>query len=101
MTGQQARERLGRVPGWTLAEDGKAIHREYKMKDFMAAVEMVNRIARLAQEQDHHPDIHLTGYRNLRIELSTHDAGGLSEKDFIQAARINALSVISATNETF
>ena len=77
--------------GWHLSDDGKMIYREYVMKDFMASIDLINRIARVAQGLNHHPDIHLTGYRKLRIELTTHDAGGLSENDFIAAGKINHL----------
>ena len=61
------------------------------MKDFMAAIALINSIAEIAEKEDHHPDLHLTGYRNLRIELSTHSIGGLCENDFILAAKINEL----------
>jgi len=78
------------VPGWSV-RGGLAIEREFVMKDFMAAVRLVNAVAETAEAEDHHPDIHLTGYRRLRIELSTHSVGGLSENDFIMAAKIEAL----------
>jgi 4a-hydroxytetrahydrobiopterin dehydratase len=58
------------------------------MKDFLAAVDLIKRIAPRAQKMDHHPDLHLTGYRKLKVVLSTHDAGGLSLKDFRLAAII-------------
>ena len=93
LTNDQVKEYLSKVMGWQLAGDGKMIYREYVTRDFMAAIGLVNDIAQIAQEEDHHPDIHLTGYRKLRVELTTHDAGGLSEKDFIEADRINDLSV--------
>lgn len=83
--------RLKDLPGWTLADGGKAIRREYVMKDFLQAVALIGRIAEKAQEADHHPDLHLTGYRNLAVVLSTHDAGGLTEKDFGLAAVIERL----------
>jgi 4a-hydroxytetrahydrobiopterin dehydratase len=54
-------------------------------------IEAVNRIAELAEAEGHHPDLHLTGYRNLKIELTTHAIGGLSENDFILAAKIDAI----------
>lgn len=61
------------------------------MKDFAAAVRFLQDIAEVAEEEDHHPDIHLTGYRKLKIDLSTHAVGGLSENDFILAAKIEKL----------
>ena len=79
------------VPGWTLSGDGKMIGQDLVMKDFGSAVDLIQRIADVAEAEDHHPDLHLTGYRKLRIELSTHAIGGLSENDFILAAKINEL----------
>ena len=79
------------IPGWTLAPDAKSISRHYGMKDFMAAVQLIGQIAEVAESEDHHPDLHLTSYRKLRIDLATHAIGGLSENDFILAAKIEAL----------
>ena len=52
---------------------------------------LVNRIAELAEADGHHPDLHITGYRNLKVDLTTHAIGGLSENDFILAAKINKI----------
>jgi 4a-hydroxytetrahydrobiopterin dehydratase len=87
----QAQEYMKEVPGWTLSADGKLISRSYVMKNFMAAIQLIERIAELAEQEQHHPDLHLTGYRNFKIDLSTHKIGGLSENDFILAAKINRL----------
>lgn len=87
----QVVEQLKNIPGWTMNESGKVISREYITKNFMTAVNFIQRIAGIAESEGHHPDIHLTGYRKLRIDLSTHAIGGLSENDFIVAAKINEL----------
>lgn len=79
------------VPAWRLATDSKSISREFLMKDFMAAVQLIDAVATEAEAADHHPDVHLTGYRHLSFVLSTHSEGGLSEKDFALAAKIDAL----------
>ncbi len=79
------------LPGWKLSSDGKSIVRNLLMKDFLAAVDFINAIANIAEAEDHHPDLHLTGYRSLRIELSTHAIRGLSENDFILAGKIETL----------
>ncbi|OGW90226.1 MAG: pterin-4-alpha-carbinolamine dehydratase [Omnitrophica bacterium RIFCSPLOWO2_01_FULL_50_24] len=79
------------LPDWHLASDGKTIVRDFLMKDFLSAVDLIQRIAQIAEAEDHHPDVHLTGYRKLRIELGTHSIGGLSENDFILAAKIDPL----------
>ena len=86
-----ARSYLAGLKDWRLSEDAKSIRAEYPMKDFMAAVLLINQIAEIAEREDHHPDIHLAGYRKLAIELTTHAIGGLSENDFILAAKIDEL----------
>ena len=86
-----ARSLLEDVPGWELSPDGKSLRRTIKAKDFLDAVAIIQRIAPVAEAEDHHPDLHLTNYKKLAIELSTHAIGGLSENDFILAAKINRL----------
>jgi 4a-hydroxytetrahydrobiopterin dehydratase len=63
------------------------------MKDFAAGIRFFDAVARLAEEEGHHPDLRLEGYRHVWIELSTHAIGGLSENDFIMAAKIDQLPV--------
>src|SRR5258706_10282750 len=87
----EVRSLLPQIPGWSLTEDKKALTQSYKMKDFLAAIEFMRKIAEVAEREDHHPDLHLTGYRTLRIELSTHSIGGLSKNDFILASKIDDL----------
>ena len=91
VTRKDLESRLESLPGWSLAEGGSAIRKVYPLKDFMEAVSLIDRIAPLAEEADHHPDLRLTRYRHLEVVLTTHDAGGISEKDFALAARIEAL----------
>lgn len=88
---EKAKEYLGCLTGWELGANGTSIRKMYLMKHFMAAVELIHRIAEVAEQEDHHPDMHLTGYRKLLIELSTHAIQGLSENDFILASKIEAL----------
>lgn len=85
-----ARQLLKEVSGWELV-DGKAIRRKIICKSFLDAVALIDKIAPIAEADDHHPDLHLTGYKRLSIELSTHAIGGLSENDFILAAKINEI----------
>jgi 4a-hydroxytetrahydrobiopterin dehydratase len=75
---------------WELSADDKMISRKWKLKNFVQAMELAGTIARLAEEEQHHPDLHITGYRNLRVDLTTHAIDGLSENDFILAAKIDA-----------
>ncbi len=92
LSADEARELLKDMPDWKLNNDKTTLTREYAMKDFIAAVALIDQIAQIAQREDHHPDLHLTNYRKLRIELSSHDAGGLTKRDFIVAAAISALT---------
>ncbi len=90
MTLKQAKELVTKLRGWKLIAS-KALRQELVMKDFPAAIEFIHDVARTAESEGHHPDLHLTGYRNLAIELSTHAIGGLSINDFILAAKLDAL----------
>jgi 4a-hydroxytetrahydrobiopterin dehydratase len=72
-------KRLGELPGWERA--GDAIRRTYAFDSFADAVAFVNRVAGLAEARNHHPDI-LVQYRRVTLTLSSHDAGGLTERDF-------------------
>lgn len=87
----QAQEYLKGLAGWVLGDDAKVIQKEFVMKNFTTAVAFIQIIAEVAEREGHHPDIHLTGYRKLVIELSTHAIKGLSENDFILAAKIEQL----------
>ena len=90
---EQVRDLLPSVAGWKLADDGRRIGREWKVRDFLTALDFFQRIAAIAEAEDHHPDLHLSGYRNVGIEISTHAVGGLTENDFILAAKIDQLPV--------
>jgi 4a-hydroxytetrahydrobiopterin dehydratase len=85
----QAEEYLSQVEGWTLDQESKKISKEYKFKDFIGAINFVNKISEIAESEGHHPDIHIN-YNKVRLELSTHAIGGLSENDFIVAAKVDA-----------
>ena len=91
LSAEQAKGYLPALPGWELASDGKAIRKLYVMKGFAEAVRLINAICEVAETEDHHPDLHVTGYRKLLIELSTHAIQGLSENDFILASKIESL----------
>lgn len=78
------------VSGWELV-DGKTIRKTVTCKNFLDAVSLIQRIAPIAEADDHHPDLHLTRYKRLTIELTTHALSGLSENDFILAAKIDQL----------
>ena len=89
----EANEQLTKLPGWFLTHDGQRIRKEWTVQNFMAGMEFFQHVARVAEEDGHHPDLHLQGYRNVWIELWTHAIGGLSENDFILAAKIDRLPI--------
>jgi 4a-hydroxytetrahydrobiopterin dehydratase len=77
-------------PGWGLAPDGHALRREFRFADFHRTMSFVNAVAWIANQEDHHPDLEI-GYDYCRMNFSTHSIGGLSENDFICAAKVDAL----------
>ena len=72
-------------------QEGEALVRDDKFKDFAEAMAFVNRVADLAEEANHHPDILVHGWNNVRLSLTTHSAGGLTDNDHEMARRIDAL----------
>jgi 4a-hydroxytetrahydrobiopterin dehydratase len=79
------------LAGSEWARDGGTIVRECELADFAGAIAFVNRVAELAEAANHHPDILVHGWNKVRLELSTHSAGGLTAADFALAERIDAL----------
>ena len=69
------------------------ITRSWTVKNFMAGLAFFDRVAQLAEDEGHHPDLHLVGYRNVTIDIWTHAIGGLSLNDFILAAKIDRLPI--------
>jgi len=86
----EARGTLDQVPGWTLVEDGRMLERTFSFSNYYQTTAFVNAVAWIAHREDHHPDVEF-GYKTCRVRYTTHAIGGLSENDFICAARINAL----------
>ena len=82
---------LAQAPGWRLVSDQPLkLARELRFKDFAGAMTFVNRVAEIAEAEGHHPDL-CVSWNRVQLELFTHAIGGLSENDFILAAKINAL----------
>ena len=94
---EQVRAYLAAVPHWQLTADGKRIRREWRVQDFTTALDFFQHVGQVAEQEDHHPDLHLSGYRNVAIEIWTHAVGGLTENDFILAAKIDQLPVALKT----
>ena len=84
-------ELLPDVPEWTLAEDGHALTRTFRFDDYYRTMAFVNALAFVAHREDHHPDLGVH-YDHVAVRYSTHDVGGLSENDFICAAKTDALA---------
>jgi 4a-hydroxytetrahydrobiopterin dehydratase len=75
---------------WRLSDDAKSLHREWKFKNFFHTMSFVNAVAHIANAEDHHPDLEV-GYGVCRMKYTTHAINGLSENDFICAAKVDAL----------
>jgi len=88
-----ARAQLKKLPGWWMTHAGERIRKGWVVKNFTAGLQFFDRVGRLAEKEGHHPDLHLEGFRNVWIELSTHAIGGLSDNDFILAAKIDKLPI--------
>jgi 4a-hydroxytetrahydrobiopterin dehydratase len=82
--------RLQSLPGWELAPGGGEIRKTYKFADYYETMAFVNAIAYVAHKADHHPDLEV-GYNRCTVRYSTHDVGGLSDADFVSAAKVDAL----------
>ncbi|MDQ3617854.1 MAG: 4a-hydroxytetrahydrobiopterin dehydratase [Pseudomonadota bacterium] len=85
------RELMPEVPGWELTEDSHALTRTFKFDDYHRTMAFVNALAFVAHREDHHPDLGVH-YDRCVVRYSTHDVGGLSENDFICAAKADALA---------
>jgi 4a-hydroxytetrahydrobiopterin dehydratase len=81
---------LPQVPGYALDEKRAEISKQYAFTDFYETIAFVNALACIANQEDHHPDLAVS-YNKCKVSFSTHDAGGLTENDFICAAKVNAL----------
>jgi len=77
---------------WKPFGSSTRIRRDWTLRNFRDAIKLLNNVAALAEREQHHPDLHLEGYRRVWIELFTHAIGGLSENDFIVAAKIDAVA---------
>lgn len=82
---------LPEVPGWELDAASTQLSRTYTWKNFAEALAFVNQVGAVAESEGHHPDIHLVNFKQVQIVLTTHAIAGLSQNDFIVAAKIDAL----------
>ena len=92
LAGDEVNRLLGELePGWEATEGGRRLRREWRFPDFRGALVQANRIGDLADAVDHHPDLHIAWGR-LVLEIWTHTIGGLSEADFVFAAKVDRLT---------
>ena len=83
------KEKLNKISGWDFIEN--SIRKDYKMKDFSNALAFILKIGIEAEKMDHHPDLLLYGWNNVKVTLSTHSAGGVTENDFNLAQQIEKI----------
>jgi 4a-hydroxytetrahydrobiopterin dehydratase len=92
LSSDDARTLLAQVHGdWSIKDEGKAIQRSFRFTNYYETIAFVNALAWVAHREDHHPDLEV-GYNRCRVRYGTHSVGGLSENDFICAAKLDALS---------
>ena len=85
------RQKLKKLLGWAYNKKTRSISVTFLCKDFLGVVRLIGKIARLAEKADHHPNLHLTRYRRLKVVLSTHSEGKVTAKDLALAGKINKL----------
>jgi 4a-hydroxytetrahydrobiopterin dehydratase len=90
LTAEQAKDMLAEVKDWQLNDSNDEISREYRFKNYYQTMAFVNALAWISHQEDHHPDLEVS-YNRCRVRYSTHAIGGLSENDFICAAKADAL----------
>lgn len=88
-----SQQQLNELEGWELTSDNQRICKHWTVRNFMEGIDFFTKVAEIAEAEAHHPDLHLVDYRNVAIEIWTHDIGGLSENDFILAAKINQIEI--------
>ncbi|XP_031130671.1 pterin-4-alpha-carbinolamine dehydratase 2, mitochondrial [Ipomoea triloba] len=95
MTEEAANTLMSQVPEWSLVNDGGILklHRSWKVKTFIKGLNFFELVGCLAETEGHHPDLHLVGWNNVKIDIWTHAVGGLTENDFILAVKIDRLNV--------
>ena len=93
LSAAQAQAQMSALSGeWQLAADARSLRREFRFVDFYRTMSFVNALAHIANIEDHHPDLEV-GYNYCRVRYNTHSVGGLSDNDFICAAKIDQLTV--------
>ena len=91
---EAVKEQLGALSGmWRLDAAGTALEKKFTAKNWAAAMGFFNSVSDIAEGEGHHPDLHLENYRDVRVTVSTHAVAGLTQNDFILAAKIDGLKI--------
>lgn len=93
LTGEEAEKQNAQIEGWTILSGPDRITKSWTVKNFVAGLNFFQQVCELAEDEGHHPDLHLVGYRNVTIDIWTHAIDGLSLNDFILAAKIDTLPI--------
>jgi 4a-hydroxytetrahydrobiopterin dehydratase len=89
---QEVQALIQQVPGWSLGEDGRSIHRTFTFKEYVEGILFVNEVARIADSEGHHPDLVVT-YGKVHVSFTTHAVQGLTLNDFVMATKTNQIQV--------
>ncbi len=87
----QVNQKIEKLLDWSLEDNGQSIVKTFGFKDFNEAIEFINKIRDVAEEQGHHPDLRVYSYNKVEVKLTTHSANGLTEKDFNTASEIDKI----------
>lgn len=93
LTDEQLDQYIPALPAWELNDNRTAMSRSFVAKNFVAAIDFFNQVKDVAEAEGHHPDLHLTNYRKVVVNMSTHAVGGLTMPDLVMAAKIDDIEV--------
>lgn len=93
LTPEEVEQQNQQVEGWKVLHNPDRISKSWTVKNFVSGLQFFQKVCDLAEEEGHHPDLHLVGYRNVTIDIWTHAIDGLSLNDFILAAKIDQLPI--------
>mmetsp|Transcript_17084 Transcript_17084/g.33026 ORF Transcript_17084/g.33026 Transcript_17084/m.33026 type:complete len:160 (-) Transcript_17084:950-1429(-) len=90
---REIHDALKHLPKWVVSHDGTAITRSFVAKNWVSAMNFFNSVSEIAEASNHHPDFHLTGYRNVEVQLSTHTIGGVAQVDIDMATKLDQIPI--------
>jgi 4a-hydroxytetrahydrobiopterin dehydratase len=91
LSDNQIKEKLTTIPEWNFESNQNNITKEFQLKNFVDALDFVNKVGVFAEEMNHHPDIFLHSWNKVKITISTHSEGGVTEKDFELAEKLESI----------